>query len=480
MDALRGWNLLNQACGREPVIAVVGGGASGTLLAAHLLRAAATRRFPARVALIDRHGRHGLGQAYSTAHPGHLLNAPAAQLSALADDPDHLAQWAGPAAAAGAAFLPRHAYGRYLRETLAEAQRLAQPLAQLSQLTSEVVAIRRNAAGRPLRLALAGGWLDADIAVLATGSLPPVLPFAAPASRRIIADPWAPGALDVVGNCSAVIVVGTGLTAIDIAIALTSANPMRVVHAVSRHGLLPRVHRGAPGRRSPIWLPVTATATGPVRLTELSWQIRSAMAAHADRWQDVVDALRPSIPGLWQRMPLADKRMFLRHVARYWEVHRHLMPPDTARRVAELRSAGRLPVRQGLITEVTEHDGQVDVRLSQGDRATEITGGWLINGTGPGTDVTVTADPLQRDLLASGLARPDPLLLGIDATTGGAVIDASGAPSDSIFTLGPPLRGLLYETTAIPEIRRQAAALAAHLTASNQAHETRRRPGSAA
>ena len=40
------------------------------------------------------HGRHGLGQAYSTEHPAHLLNAMAGQMSALPDDPDHLIRWA--------------------------------------------------------------------------------------------------------------------------------------------------------------------------------------------------------------------------------------------------------------------------------------------------------------------------------------------------------------------------------------------------
>jgi uncharacterized NAD(P)/FAD-binding protein YdhS len=65
------------AAARGPVIAVIGAGASGTLAVIHLIREAAARRVPLRVALIDRHGRHGLGQAYSTTHPAHLLNAPA-------------------------------------------------------------------------------------------------------------------------------------------------------------------------------------------------------------------------------------------------------------------------------------------------------------------------------------------------------------------------------------------------------------------
>jgi uncharacterized NAD(P)/FAD-binding protein YdhS len=183
------------------------------------------------------------------------------------------------------------------------------------------------------------------------------------------------------------------------------------------------------------------------------------------------------VPGLWQRLPIRDKRLFLRHVARYWEVHRHRMPPATARRITELRCTGRLSVLQGRITAVAGDRAGLRVRIDRAGTSAELTAGWLVNGTGPASDITATADPLVQDLLSSGLARPDPLRLGIDADSSGAVLDAAGRPSSTIFTLGPPLRGHWYETTAIPEIRDQAAALARHLMASSQA---RHRPGSAA
>src|ERR1019366_6551848 len=143
--------------GRGPVIAVVGGGASGTLGVIHLLRSAAASQSPRRVVLIDRHGRHGLGQAYSTAHPAHLLNAAAGQMSALAGDPGHLKRWAGAAGIIHDGFLARRTYGRYLRETLSDAERAAQPTARVSYVTSHVVAVRRNSQGPSLRLRLADG-----------------------------------------------------------------------------------------------------------------------------------------------------------------------------------------------------------------------------------------------------------------------------------------------------------------------------------
>ena len=469
------------APGRGPVIAIIGGGASGTLAAVHLLHAAVARQVPLRIALIDRLGRHGLGQAYATTNPDHLLNAPAGRMSALTGDPDHLVRWAAGHGITAPGFLPRTVYGRYLRDLLADARQRAEPASALAELTADVVAIRPGSGGRPVRLVLGdGSCLEADAAILASGNPPPAVPIPVPDSPRFVADPWAPGALDAVTGGRPVVIMGTGLTALDVAMSVAGQggqSPARVT-AVSRHGLLPKVHRGMPapgGER--VWLPALAGPPGPVRLGDLIWQVRAAMTSRPEQWQDVVDALRPEVPSLWQRLSPADQRVFLRHVARYWEIHRHRMPPATAQRVTALRIAGRLRVLPARITAVAEQDGQLQVSVVAGGAASQLAAGWLINATGPGTDIAATTDPLLRDLLGRGLARPDRHRLGLDAGTDGAVLDSAGTPSATLFTLGPPLRGLRYETTAVPEIRDQAAALARQLTTALAA---RYRPGSAA
>jgi uncharacterized NAD(P)/FAD-binding protein YdhS len=144
------------------------------------------------------------------------------------------------------------------------------------------------------------------------------------------------------------------------------------------------------------------------------------------------------------------------------------VPPATARKIDQLRSAGRLSVQRGRIIEVAEKPAGLCVRIEHDGQVTEVAAGWLINATGPAADITGTTDPLLRGLLDSGQARPDPLRLGIEVDADGALLTASGTPSDIIFALGPPLRGQLYETTAIPEIRDQAAVLAARLLAASR------------
>lgn len=123
----------------------------------------------------------------------------------------------------------------------------------------------------------------------------------------------------------------------------------------------------------------------------------------------------------------------------------------------------RWAVHRGHVVAVTEALGGLRVRVEQDGRTAEIAARWLINATGPATDITATQDPLLRGLLHAGLATPDPLRLGLQAAADGALLDVSGRPSGTLFTLGPPLRGQLYETTAVPEIRDQAAALAIRL-----------------
>jgi uncharacterized NAD(P)/FAD-binding protein YdhS len=474
---------------RELTVAIVGGGASGTLVAVQLLHRSAKSGQPVRIWLIDQHGRHGRGQAYSTEHGGHLLNAVAGRMSALPGEPDDLVGWAAagglPDPVSAKTFLPRQAYGRYLRDTLAAAQQAAAPHGRLTELTASVTAIRPRSGGRGAQLEAGGRQLDADVVVLATGNVPAPLPFEAPDSDQVISDPWRPGALrrlcagrPAASGRDRVVIVGTGLTMVDLAIAITSAQPAAIVHAVSRHALLPRVHYcGSAIPAGPMWLPAISRPDGPVRLTELMWQVRQAVAGRPDSWPAVLDALRPHIPGLWQRLPPGDQRAFLRHVARYWEVHRHLMPPATAARITTLRLTGRLIVHRGRVAGARPGSGGLSVLIGGQHGTAGLDADWLVNGTGGTADITATASPLLRGLFDSGLARPDGLRLGIDADRDAAVLSSGGQPTGFLYAIGPPLRGVRYETTAIPEIRDQASALVERVFAGRVAS---RNPGSAA
>ena len=191
-----------------------------------------------------------------------------------------------------------------------------------------------------------------------------------------------------------------------------------------------------------------------------------AAAAEGAGWRSVVDSIRPKTRSIWASWPDGERRRFLRHARPYWEVHRHRMAPENARTIDALLEAGRLQVLAGRVAGVSETGSAIEVRVAPRGKASPkiLTAARVVNCTGPGMDYSLSSDGLVRDLLARGLARPGPMGLGFDADHDGALIGSDGRPSTALFTLGPPLKGRDWETTAVPEVREQALALAKRLT----------------
>jgi uncharacterized NAD(P)/FAD-binding protein YdhS len=452
-----------------PTIAIVGGGASGTLLASHLLRGG-----NARVVLIERGERIGRGVAYGTTFDGHLLNVPAASMTGLPGDPEHFLRYVrehcDPAAQL-TTFVPRLAYGAYLEYLLRESERLAAPGAKLVRWRGEVVDVAADAtARRPWLMTFAdGSRAHADRVVLALGNLPPrdpaLLSGRWPSDpSRYIADPWREGAL--AGRAAGtVLLVGTGLTMVDIALELQQRTPGQRIVALSRGGLFPHAHRiggAAPSQGVPIPDPTPS-------LTALLRFVRSAAVVAevgGGDWRDAVNALRPVTSELWAALPETEQRRFLDRLARYWDVHRHRLAPAVAAAIEELRESGQLTFASGRIQAVESSDNGLDVTLrTRGSRdERELRVATVVNCTGPSGNVLAGGSRLLEALCAAGTARPHPLALGLDTGTGGALLDAQGREHETLFAIGPLRRGELWETTAVPELRTQAHALARHLT----------------
>ncbi|KOV90002.1 FAD/NAD(P)-binding protein [Nocardia sp. NRRL S-836] len=423
--------------GERVRVVVIGAGASGTLAAVHLLRSGV----PVELVLVDRSGEFGPGRAYRTGDPGHLLNTPAEKMSAVDDDPEHFVRWSG---AEPGAFLPRRDYGRYLAQTLAAEEQRA--TAVVRHVTDTAAGLTAGPDGVTVRLA-ATGPVHADFAVLAPGAggddpLAGLLPDGSP---RYVADPWA-GPLPV-DDGAPVLVLGTGLSMMDIALTVAPGSP---VHAVSRHGLLPQPHRRAPGAPS---FPDPPERVGS--LGELLRFARRCVSAEPDRWRDFVDHLRPHTRRLWRQLGENEQRRFLDRVHHYWNVHRHRAAPDTHRRVRALLDSGRLRLHRGRVVAVRSRDDGFEVDLT-GGRTLRV--GWLVNATG----FRRGGGPLVRGLVEDGTATTDPVGLGVRTGSDGRVLDRSGAPR-RIFTLGALRRGEEFESTAVPEIRTQAAEIAAHV-----------------
>ncbi|KZD09080.1 FAD/NAD(P)-binding protein [Oceanibaculum pacificum] len=461
-------------------IAIVGAGFTGSLAAALLLRRS---RRPGLVQLIDRRGHFGPGLAYSTGNASHLLNVRAGNMSALADDPDHFLRWLEERHAAGEApdiewagaqsFATRTLYGRYLQDVLAESRREAAAAGGpgLETVYGDVVRVEPLTAGG-VRLHFANGQTgEADRALLCLGNFPPIIPVADltdPAlAAAYIDDPWRPGALSKIGASDAVAIIGSGLTMVDIALLLEDQGHTGPVTALSRRGFLPFEHAPATPAPAPETL-----LTPPVTAAGLLRGVRRQMD-DGGNWRGVIDGLRPITQALWQAMSVAERRRFMRHLRPWWEVRRHRMAPSVANRLSGLIEAGRLAVAAGRVEEIAARGGRIDLRYQpragrqgSGSGPTTLTIDWIVNCTGPQCDYARIADPLVKDILATGLARPDPLRLGLDVTPDCRLIGRDGRPSPSLLGLGPVTRGDFWEITAVPDIRVQVNGVVDGLLAS--------------
>lgn len=421
-------------------VVVVGAGAAGTLTALHLVEQATG---PLSITLVDPAPRCGRGVAFGTTDERHLLNIPASRMSAYPDDPAHFVDWHrrvhGPTEPYS--FLPRVRFGDYLAETFARA--VAGSRAHVEHLRTRATGIDRDRHGVVVQLA-DGRGLPADAVVLATG-LPAAGvdwgPSTLLGSPGFVADPWAPGALEEVRRGSGeVLLVGTGLTMVDVA--LTLAPTGRRLRAVSRSGRLPARHARRPVTPE---LPDIATwGRGLAVIREHAHaHVAAAQRTYGD-WRPGVDGLRHRISELWGRLDETDRIRFLARDAARWNAVRHRLPPTSAATLALLQETGQLSIEAGDASEVAVPED-----------------GWVVNCTGPRPDIRTLGDPLIEDLLRPRPGGP----LAVTATAGMGLRTVDGRlGATPVWTLGALRRGELWESTAIPEIRAQAAEMASTIT----------------
>lgn len=449
-------------------IAIVGGGFCGTVLAANLLRsppAAATD-----IVLIERGGEMGRGVAYAERDYPYLLNVPAVRLSADSGDPLQFLRFAQrhmPHADAED-FLPRALYGDYLQDVLLRAERTAPAQTRLKRIFGEVRRITHRGADDRLAAHFADRPpIAADRVILAPGNPPPPpLPWAAAVGEHgaIRQDPW--DLPKTLGLQHSVLIVGNGLTMVDIAAALSSdEHGAPQLHTISRRGLIPQVQTtfraaGVRGDQAAF----LACADSIRRVLVMTRSLARDVEKSGGDWREAVTFIRHLAPSLWRRLPLSEQGRFVRHLQVHWNTHRHRIPPAMGERIASLRRSGKLRVNAGRIESILAQGEQLRVTWRpRGGAPQTLTVDLVVNATGPDYALKRSTDPLLSSLLAAGLVCADALHLGLRAGPYGACVDAQGRTSDRLYYLGPMLRAEHWEATAATELRDHAERLAAHL-----------------
>ena len=437
-------------------IVIVGGSAAGALTAIRLLRSGDERL---EIVIVEPRPELGLGIAYSTRDPWHRLNVPVFVMTAEPDDPQHFARWAG---LPGEAFARRVDFGRYLQSVLADA--VAGSTATLRHERTVADRVRALEDGRLVVDLATGGQEIGDAVVLATGLETPVrLAALEPldGDPRLIEDPWPPGALDGIRDGETVGILGSSLTAIDVAGSILTRHPAARVIAMSRNGELPKAHEDPYRPR----LPEPAFTVDEF----LAWDDPFAAAAErlrsfGDDWPRAIDSLRPIAQQLWIAMDDSLRREFLDHYRHDWEIHRHRIAAEIDRDLRRWIAEGRFEVCAARVDHVEAADPRlrVDGRTAPDDAPASWEVDHLVVAIGPNPDAT--ANPLLGALIADGLARPGPLGIAIDVDPAtGLVIDATGDTRLPLYALGALRKGRLWETIAVPEIREQAVQVAGRI-----------------
>ena len=438
-------------------VVIVGGGFSGTMLAAELAR----RKI--RSVLVEGSGRAGSGTAFSTTEEAHLLNVPAGRMGAWADRPDDFAKAVEAEGYGPGDFVPRKRFGAYLRAILDEVR--AGGLATLAA-GAAMEAEHRD-----------GGWsvtmedgsrIEAKALVLAQGNQPPgTLGFARAIGEQLfVNDPWSDAGRAAVTRVAEsgedVLIIGTGLTMVDVVLSLDEAGHRGRIVALSRRGLAPRGHAA----HDPAPIELDEVPQGSVLALWRWLRRRGAMVG----WRAAVESLRPHSHALWQALDAREQRRFVRHARPWWDVHRHRIAPEVAARIARLVGEGRLEIVAGRIRAMGEEDGglKVEIRrrgqaltpLASGEspspsRGEEFRFALAVNCTGPLGSIADSGDGVLRSLFGAGLARADWLGMGLDVDAASRV---AGAPR--AWALGPLTKGKFWEIVAVPDIRDQVAAVA--------------------
>jgi hydroxyacylglutathione hydrolase len=438
----------------QKTIAIIGGGVSGALTAYHLIQ----KQVQARVVVIESRPELGLGLAYATPSFRHLLNVPAGKISALPGEPNHFLEWLRAnhdANATAETFAPRAIFGRYVQSLLAKTK-------GIEQVQGTVVDYQSSAGGAVLILSN-GAELQADLVVLATGNFDPSsLPGvgkAAIGSGVYRHNAWLPDTFTGLEQNAPVTLIGTGLTAVDVLLRLREMGHQGAITAVSRHGVFPNRHE--------LYTPIQTAAIPegtPATCVAYLRALRAAIQSGAE-WRAAIDSLRSTTNDLWLALSSTEQRRFRRHLQRRWDVVRHRMAPRIADLIEAELAAGTLVIREGHLVGVeTGAEGAI-MRIRSSGATYELATCRVINCTGPSMNYRQVDSPLLKSLFSQGLATVGPLGGGFNCSVHGAMIGADGLASRVLFNLGPGRLGTLLESIAIPEIRQQAAELAAILNA---------------
>lgn len=448
-------------------VVVIGGGFSGTMTAIQLSRIATT---PLQIFLINSKNPFGKGTAFSTPYDFHLLNVKAGSMSALPDEPDNFVNWLKKTTEYNTAdknwlklqFVPRKIYGQYVAEIL---DNEIKERGNIKLVQDEVVDIEHITNKSTTVFLQNQSAIIADKVVLALGNFLPAHPFHQNEdfirSRFYIHNPWRIQFNEFTSIGLPILLVGSGLTMVDVFLNLQQINYSGKIYVLSRNGLLPAPHSAG---KEFAFDDDMLNYTGLRELYPLIKRNLKRAYESGDNLDGALDIIRKNIHHLWKHLSLKDKKQFLRHVSSQWNIVRHRIPETIHKKVAEAIKKGQIEIIKGRLVgvETSENIAIINYKTSRGELKV-IKAIKVINCTGPLIDYSRIDSPLVKNLLHRHYIQPHELNLGIEAQPDGTVLQPDGKPSEFLFVIGNALTGILWESVAVPELREQAKTIAQNI-----------------
>ncbi len=433
-------------------IAIVGGGISGTLTVLNCIKQS---KKPISIIWFDQHNKFCKGFAYSTTEDVHLLNVRANNMSVFYDEPNHFTQWLSkhyPLFNASD-FVSRKIFGDYVNDVF-ENLKNTNPLISIIQVAEEVISIEKLIDSFQLKTTLT---YQVQKLVLAFGNFLPAHPKSVSTdfilSENYFQNAFHPNLIKQSLSKNNITIIGSGLTMIDVVNSLYHHNYKGHIDIISPHAYIPQAH-----------IEHTLPAVVPYIeenkiynlleiLSVVNQQLKKAKKQGLNP-HSVIDIMRPHLQNIWINFSFEEKKQFLRHLRHKWGVARHRAPMQSMAVFEELISRKKINLIKGRVFEIKSSEIDFDIFYSNLENSTQtFKTDFLINCTGPESDYTKIKTPLIQNLLKNQIITPDFIKYGIIGQKDGQI-------SQNVYTLGPPLKGILWESTAVPEIRLQAYKLA--------------------
>jgi uncharacterized NAD(P)/FAD-binding protein YdhS len=438
------------------IVAIIGGGVSGALTAINLLT-----KTNFKVKLVEK-AQVCEGVAYSTKQACHYLNVPVGKMSIFSDVPDHFYQWLhnNDFQYDKKDFVSRQIYSKYFSDVFDKVAAPHIETGRLELVQDEVEDLILKKDGVEICLKSESSFFCNKV-VLALGNLSPAnIPLTDmeyTTSPYYIQNPWNKLELDITSE--GILLIGTGLTMVDMVMSLHKAGYKGKITALSRHGLLPFTHNL--NQTYPDYSQEIMDLNSLSKIFRvIKKHFRLADKRGISRFA-VIDSLRPYTQKLWLGLSYNDKKQFLRHIKHYWDVLRHRIPKESSGVINEMLTSGQLKIVSGRLKSSKDKGLFLEVRYDdrESGKVKSENFNQVINCTGPNFNFEKQKQTLIKNLVEKGIICNAPVGFGINALPQGNLINKEGKPSEIFFTLGPPLKGILWESTAVPEIRVQAEKL---------------------